>query len=171
MKKILLSILMAASFSAVAGNCTYPDDVAADGSICGARAASVRAGGETPPPEYPKSDYYTAPIQTYITRGDCDNGYTFLETSQLGNPTTNQAAVIRNDKVIASSNDASDTAAQLMDGKTSVENVIVMDKSNGAFNAYSLVYNWTDVNIKKDKGVLILNKKVIAQCSVTMIGG
>ncbi|WP_231600444.1 MULTISPECIES: hypothetical protein [Leclercia] len=52
MKKILFAVLMTASFCAMAGNCDYPDEHAADGSICGARAASVRAGGYTPPPEY-----------------------------------------------------------------------------------------------------------------------
>lgn len=51
MNKTLLVVLMALSASAVAGNCTYPDDIAADGSICGGRAASVRPGGEVPPPE------------------------------------------------------------------------------------------------------------------------
>jgi len=36
----------------MAGSCTYPDDIAADGSICGGRAASVRQGGKVPPPEH-----------------------------------------------------------------------------------------------------------------------
>lgn len=52
MRKSLLVVLMALSASAVAGHCTYSDQIAADGSICGARAASVRPGGEVPPPEY-----------------------------------------------------------------------------------------------------------------------
>lgn len=52
MKSLILSILCVASFSAVAGHCNYPDDIASDGSVCGGRAASVRAGGYTPPPEY-----------------------------------------------------------------------------------------------------------------------
>ncbi|MDK4745993.1 hypothetical protein QOY93_11555 [Leclercia adecarboxylata] len=58
MKKALFVSLMALSASALAGNCTYPDDIAADGSVCGGRAASVRPGGYEPPPEYaaPQSD-------------------------------------------------------------------------------------------------------------------
>lgn len=51
MRKSLLVVLMALSAFAMAGNCTYPDDIAADGSVCGGRAASVRPSGYEPPPE------------------------------------------------------------------------------------------------------------------------
>ncbi len=52
MNRLIMALLVCVSVPAVAGNCDYPDELAKDGSICGARAASVRAGGYTPPPEY-----------------------------------------------------------------------------------------------------------------------
>ncbi|GEM_PF-1710274 len=83
MKKVLLAVLMAVSFGAVAGNCNYPDDIAADGSICGGRAASVRPGGEVPPPE-------DLPVMNDLTSVNSDtivttnNGYTNVNSVQMG---------------------------------------------------------------------------------------
>lgn len=57
MKKLIITLAVMASFGAQANRCDYPDQVAKDGSLCGARAASVRPGGYTPPPEY------SAPVQ------------------------------------------------------------------------------------------------------------
>ncbi|EIX9112893.1 hypothetical protein [Klebsiella pneumoniae] len=52
MKKLIIALAIMASFGAQANRCDYPDQIAKDGSLCGARAASVRPGGYTPPPEY-----------------------------------------------------------------------------------------------------------------------
>ncbi len=47
MNKIIVLIALCLTFASLsfAGNCDYPDDRAADGSRCGDRAASERAGG------------------------------------------------------------------------------------------------------------------------------
>ncbi|MGE5877631.1 hypothetical protein [Klebsiella variicola] len=57
MKKLIIALAVMASFGVQANRCDYPDQIAKDGSLCGARAASVRPGGYTPPPEY------SAPVQ------------------------------------------------------------------------------------------------------------
>lgn len=67
---------MALSASAVAGNCTYPDDIAADGSICGGRAASVRPGGYEPPPEYPAPQTQAEREMAAIAAANADEGLT-----------------------------------------------------------------------------------------------
>ncbi|VGP76165.1 hypothetical protein SB5531_01239 [Klebsiella variicola] len=58
MKKLIIALAVMASFGAQANRCDYPDQIAKDGSLCGARAASVRPGGYTPPSEY------SAPVQS-----------------------------------------------------------------------------------------------------------
>ncbi len=48
MKTYLLlftTLVSLAASAAQAGNCTYPTDIAADGSRCGDRASTVRPGG------------------------------------------------------------------------------------------------------------------------------
>jgi len=47
---VLMAFLMVGfvSLAACSGKCDYPDDIAKDGSRCGARAASVRPGGRNP---------------------------------------------------------------------------------------------------------------------------
>jgi hypothetical protein len=49
MRKVISVAVLAASLfvsaQAMAGNCTNPDDRAADGSRCGDRASTVRPGG------------------------------------------------------------------------------------------------------------------------------
>ena len=52
-KSVILAVAIAAlavsSAASAQGRCVYPSDVAVDGSRCGARASSVRAGGYNPP--------------------------------------------------------------------------------------------------------------------------
>lgn len=85
MKKLIIALAVLASFGAQANRCDYPDQVAKDGSLCGARAASMRPGGYTPPPEY------SAPVQQqerqiniipelhYHSHVDGDNDYDFIK--------------------------------------------------------------------------------------------
>jgi len=48
MKTLMLALVLSAVglSSALAGNCTYSDDRASDGSRCGDRASTVRPGGK-----------------------------------------------------------------------------------------------------------------------------
>lgn len=48
MKTVVLALVLSVVSvgAALAGNCTYPSDQAADGSRCGDRASSVRPGGK-----------------------------------------------------------------------------------------------------------------------------
>ncbi|HBQ5991066.1 hypothetical protein [Klebsiella pneumoniae] len=85
MKKLIIALAVMASFGAQANRCDYPDQIAKDGSLCGARAASVRPGGYTPPPEY------SAPVQQqerqieiipelhYHSHVGGDNNYDFIK--------------------------------------------------------------------------------------------
>ncbi|MCU3985014.1 hypothetical protein [Enterobacter mori] len=52
MKRLIIALPVIVSFGVHANRCDYPDQLAKDGSLCGARAASIRPGGYTPPPEY-----------------------------------------------------------------------------------------------------------------------
>jgi hypothetical protein len=48
MKSLFFSFFILATImvgAAQAGNCTYPDDRASDGSRCGGRASTIRPGG------------------------------------------------------------------------------------------------------------------------------
>lgn len=65
MKNIFTIILFIISSHLYAGNCNYPDDIAADGSRCGGRAASVRPGGRLDAHDAPIP--FTWPIELYTS--------------------------------------------------------------------------------------------------------
>lgn len=159
MKKILLAVLMALSASAVAGNCTYPDDIAADGSICGGRAASVRPGGEVPPPEYaPHSS-------TYETDADCSNGYSVKSVS-IVNPALAEAVstkVFKSGELNAVG--STEDTALVPDGD-SVENLTTKTLA-GDYVILAYTYNFKNLD-GFNKGSIIKNAKVIASCKVSM---
>lgn len=179
MNKILLAALLVASFSAVAGNCTYPDDIASDGSICGGRAASVRAGGEVPPPEYVQPVSDNSASDTYVQKADCTNGYSVMETTVMTGEEPTQIIFMHSGKVVAQESGTSasiDSTTDNVDGINSTTNSIARtgNLNSGTLKFYTLAYEFNRVNFNaKDvnKGVIIINKDVVAQCTVSMISG
>lgn len=175
MKKVLLTILVATSFSAVAGNCTYPDDIAADGSVCGARAASVRAGGEVPAPEY------SAPVavNTYVNKADCTNGYSVIETTVMNANEFTTVVFMKDGKTVASksgNNSDIETTAVTLNAGVNITNVVATSGSlqTGNLKPYTLAYEWNSKHFNSkavDNGVIAIGYNVVAQCKETMIGG
>lgn len=172
MKKLILAVLLASvSASVFAGNCTYPDDIAADGSICGGRAASVRPGGEVPPPEYSAPVPAPKPIKTvmFVTTAKCDNGYEFGENSiynrETGAMIKDMAAITKSGKVVTLGQPTEATTIN-PDGVTSTDDLIIHDETG----YYTLAYNYKDaMHINNEKGAIIFNKKLLAHCSITIV--
>lgn len=165
---------MAASASAVAGNCTYPDDIAADGSICGGRAASVRAGGEVPPPEYGSASIPVADTNNtshYVTKADCNNGYSVIETSIISSYVEHsEVTFIKNGAIAANNSDVQEVTTFGLDGITSISNVTAKhENASGIPSFYTLAYEWKDSDIKNNSGAVVVNRKVVATCKVTMM--
>lgn len=110
---------------------------------------------------------------TYITKADCDNGYSAIYSENIANE-QEKIVIIHNNKAIAHKEgfDISSSVTEL-DGVKHLQEVIMMNNANNASYAlvYEFLYNEPDNAV--DKGVIQTTSngvtQVVAQCNISTI--
>lgn len=113
---------------------------------------------------------------TYITKADCDNGYSAIYSENIANE-QEKIVIIHNNKAIAHKEgfDISSSVTEL-DGVKHLQEVIMMNNANNANNAsYALVYEflYNEPDNAVDKGVIQTTSngvtQVVVQCNISTI--
>lgn len=110
---------------------------------------------------------------TYITKADCDNGYSAIYSENIANE-QEKIVIIHNNKAIAHKEgfDISSSVTEL-DGVKHLQEVIMMNNANNPSYAlvYEFLYNEPDNAV--DKGVIQTTSngvtQVVAQCNISTI--
>ncbi|MEB0901999.1 hypothetical protein [Citrobacter portucalensis] len=110
---------------------------------------------------------------TYITKADCDNGYSAIYSENIANE-QEKIVIIHNNKAIAHKEgfDISSSVTEL-DGVKHLQEVIMMNNANNA--SYALVYEffYNEPDNAVDKGVIQTTSngvtQVVAQCNISTI--
>ena len=110
---------------------------------------------------------------TYITKADCDNGYSAIYSENIANE-QEKIVIIHNNKAIAHKEgfDISSSVTEL-DGVKHLQEVIMMNNANN--ESYALVYEflYNEPDNAVDKGIIQTTSngvtQVVAQCNISTI--